>query len=51
MPTRGEHKTVQPRVVEYAEEWAFHNDHYGTREDVVFLILPFPRARRDPVRD
>ncbi len=25
-------------VFEVTEEWAFHNGHYGTREDVVFLI-------------
>ena len=25
-------------VYEVTEEWAFHNGHYGTREDVVFLI-------------
>ncbi len=27
---------------EEAEEWAFHNGHYGTREDVVFLINGIP---------
>jgi type I restriction enzyme R subunit len=25
-------------VYEVTEEWAFHNGHYGTREDIVFLI-------------
>lgn len=29
-------------VYEVTEEWAFHNDHYGTREDVVFLINGIP---------
>jgi type I restriction enzyme R subunit len=27
---------------EVTEEWAFHNGHYGTREDVVFLINGIP---------
>ena len=25
-------------IYEVTEEWAYHNGHYGTREDVVFLI-------------
>ena len=29
-------------VFEVTEEWAFHNGHYGTREDVVFLINGIP---------
>jgi type I restriction enzyme, R subunit len=29
-------------VFEVTEEWAFHNGHYGTREDVVFLISGMP---------
>jgi type I restriction enzyme, R subunit len=29
-------------VYEVTEEWAFHNVHYGTREDVVFLINGIP---------
>ena len=29
-------------VYEVTEEWAFHNGHYGTREDVVFLINGVP---------
>jgi type I restriction enzyme R subunit len=29
-------------VFEVTEEWAFHNDHHGTREDVVFLINGIP---------
>ena len=29
-------------VYEVSEEWAFHNGHYGTREDVVFLINGIP---------
>ena len=27
---------------EVTEEWAYHNGHYGTREDVVFLINGIP---------
>lgn len=27
---------------EVTHEWAFHNGHYGTREDVVFLINGIP---------
>lgn len=29
-------------VYEVTEEWAFHNGHYGTLEDVVFLINGIP---------
>lgn len=29
-------------VYDVTEEWAFHNGHYGTREDVVFLINGIP---------
>ena len=29
-------------VYEVTEEWAFHNGHHGTREDVVFLINGSP---------
>jgi type I restriction enzyme R subunit len=29
-------------VYEVTEEWAFHNGHYATREDVVFLINGIP---------
>jgi type I restriction enzyme R subunit len=29
-------------VYEVTEEWAFHNGHYGTREDMVFLINGIP---------
>jgi type I restriction enzyme, R subunit len=29
-------------VFEVTEEWAYHNGHYGTREDVVFLINGIP---------
>ena len=29
-------------VYEVTDEWAFHNGHYGTREDVVFLINGIP---------
>ena len=29
-------------VFEVTEEWAFHNGHYGTREDVVFLVNGIP---------
>jgi type I restriction enzyme R subunit len=29
-------------VYAVTEEWAFHNGHYGTREDVVFLINGIP---------
>ena len=29
-------------IFEVTEEWAFHNGHYGTREDVVFLVNGIP---------
>ena len=29
-------------IYEVTEEWAFHNGHYGTQEDVVFLINGIP---------
>jgi len=29
-------------VYEVTEEWAFHNGHYGTREDIVFFINGIP---------
>ena len=29
-------------IYEVTEEWAFHNGHYGTREDVVFLVNGIP---------
>lgn len=29
-------------MFEVTEEWAFHNGHYGTRQDVVFLINGMP---------
>ncbi len=29
-------------LYEVTEEWAFHNGHYGTREDIVFLINGIP---------
>ncbi len=29
-------------VYEVTEEWAYHNGHYGTREDVVFLVNGIP---------
>ena len=29
-------------VYEVTKEWTFHNGHYGTREDVVFLINGIP---------
>jgi type I restriction enzyme R subunit len=29
-------------VFEVTEEWAFHNGHYGTRQDVVFLVNGIP---------
>jgi type I restriction enzyme R subunit len=33
---------VRKNIYEVTEEWAFHNGHYGTREDVVFLINGIP---------
>jgi type I restriction enzyme R subunit len=35
---------VEPanNVYEVTEEWAFHNGHFGTREDIVFLVNGIP---------
>jgi len=33
---------ARKNIYEVTEEWAFHNGHYGTREDVVFLINGIP---------
>ena len=33
---------TRKNIYEVTEEWAFHNGHYGTREDVVFLINGIP---------
>ena len=33
---------ARKNIYEVSEEWAFHNGHYGTREDVVFLINGIP---------
>jgi type I restriction enzyme R subunit len=37
-----DYDTPENNVFEVTEEWAFHNGHYGTREDVVFLINGIP---------
>jgi len=37
-----DYDTTENNVFEVTEEWAFHNGHYGTREDVVFLINGIP---------
>ena len=37
-----DYDTLARNVYEVTEEWAFHNGHYGTREDVVFLINGIP---------
>ncbi len=37
-----DYKDPANNVYEVTEEWAFHNGHYGTREDVVFLINGIP---------
>lgn len=37
-----DYDTPENNVYEITEEWAFHNGHYGTREDVVFLINGIP---------
>ena len=37
-----DYDTPENNVYEVTEEWAFHNSHYGTREDVVFLINGIP---------
>jgi type I restriction enzyme, R subunit len=33
---------ARKNIYEVSEEWAFRNGHYGTREDVVFLINGIP---------
>jgi type I restriction enzyme R subunit len=33
---------ARKNIYEVTEEWAFHNGHYGSREDVVFLINGIP---------
>jgi type I restriction enzyme R subunit len=37
-----DYDTPANNAFEVTEEWAFHNGHYGTREDVVFLINGIP---------
>ncbi len=37
-----DYKNPDNNVFEVTEEFAFHNGHYGTREDVVFLINGIP---------
>ena len=37
-----DYDTPENNVFEVTEEFAFHNGHYGTREDVVFLINGIP---------
>ena len=37
-----DYDTPSNNVFEVTEEFAFHNGHYGTREDVVFLINGIP---------
>lgn len=37
-----DYDSPERNVFEVTEEWAFHNGHYGTREDVVFLINGIP---------
>ncbi len=37
-----DYDTPSNNVYEITEEFAFHNGHYGTREDVVFLINGIP---------
>jgi len=37
-----DYDTPDNNVFEVTEEFAFHNGHYGTREDVVFLINGIP---------
>jgi len=37
-----DYDTPSNNVFEITEEFAFHNGHYGTREDVVFLINGIP---------
>ncbi|MEC9486888.1 MAG: HsdR family type I site-specific deoxyribonuclease [Prosthecochloris sp.] len=37
-----DYENPERNVYEVTEEWAFHNGHYGTREDIVFLINGIP---------
>ncbi len=37
-----DYENPKNNVYEVTEEWAFRNGHYGTREDVVFLINGIP---------
>lgn len=37
-----DYEDARRNIFEVTEEWAFHNGHYGTREDVVFLINGIP---------
>ena len=37
-----DYDTPENNVFQVTEEWSFHNGHYGTREDVVFLINGIP---------
>ena len=37
-----DYEDLTRNVYEVTEEWAFHNGHYGTREDIVFLINGIP---------
>ncbi len=37
-----DYETPENNVFEVTEEFAYHNGHYGTREDVVFLINGIP---------
>ncbi|NTW84281.1 MAG: HsdR family type I site-specific deoxyribonuclease [Chlorobiaceae bacterium] len=37
-----DYENTARNVYEVTQEWAFHNGHYGTREDIVFLINGIP---------
>jgi len=37
-----DYENTTKNIFEVTEEWAFHNGHYGTREDIVFLINGIP---------
>ncbi len=37
-----DYENPERNVYEVTEEWVFHNGHYGTREDIVFLINGIP---------
>ncbi|NTV25455.1 MAG: HsdR family type I site-specific deoxyribonuclease [Chlorobiaceae bacterium] len=37
-----DYERPERNVYEVTEEWAYHNEHFGTREDVVFLINGIP---------